>query len=191
MLTCWGCDMMWLAPGPSRSARLHQMFVTPESWPTKKHVRNLGKHLAQNWNSQTLTSQSTSCLLNWYRPLLIGKLSQTVYYLFQEHTINTKETFRRGEVTWFQILLLHTSFIRSTEKYIFSWQCCFRSLRSLGSKRENWAFQSYNLILIRVRFILLHISVCFSSGIIISITYQHYKLNTIVILLLPKFGVSW
>ena len=22
---------MWLAPGPSRSARLHQMFVTPES----------------------------------------------------------------------------------------------------------------------------------------------------------------
>ena len=32
-------------------------------------------------------------------------------------------------------LLLHTSFLTSTDKYIFSWQCCFRSLRSLGIKR--------------------------------------------------------
>ena len=130
-----------LAPGTQlSSARLHQMSVTPDQqW---KHWRNLGKYFAQNWNSQTLTSQSTPCLLNWYRPLLITKLSQTVII-----------TFRRKTTQW-----------KLPKEIICTWSCliffcCTRlSLRArtntsfLGSVvsevwdhwvLKDWAFQSY------------------------------------------------
>ena len=91
--------MLWLAPGPSRSARLHQMFVTLES--------DQQKTCGKSW--ETFGTKLKFPDFNLTINVMFAQLIQAIAHrktesdrllsFFQEHRINTIETFKRGEVT--------------------------------------------------------------------------------------------
>ena len=93
--------MLWLAPGPSRSARLHQMFRCSSLQSPDQH-----KTCEKSW--ETFGTKLKFPDFNLTINVMFAQLIQAIahrktesdrYYLFQEHTINTIETFERGEVT--------------------------------------------------------------------------------------------
>ena len=132
MLTCWGRDMVWSVLAPVQlSSRASDVR---HSWPTDKT-------LEKSWEifcTKLKFSDFNLTINAMFAQLIQAITHHTVIILFRSKTLQTiKPLNKKGYLILIlsYFLLLHTSFITSTDKYIFSWQCCFRSLRSLGIKR--------------------------------------------------------